>query len=224
MRGAIYEACRTGNLKTLQGYITINNVDDIVDGHNTAAEICCIYDQVVCFRWLAEYAYSNLGKCLIISISNYNANIVKFLLQTGRADANAIDTGGWIPLHHAFRYPHIIEILLPYTHNVDLESNNGLTPLACSLLCSNRDAAQILMDNRARIENVALPGGRVPQWAHNYQIEVDQKRRNSALALKALMCVFKKKGVPKDATVWAMREYFLPFMRSDKWIIRASKK
>lgn len=223
MRAAILEACRSGNLKTLQQCITLNNVDDILDGHNTAAEICCIYNHVPCFRWLVEHAHSDIGKCLIMSISNYNAEVVEFLVKTGRADANQIDIGGWIPLHHAFKYPQMIKVLLPYTHNVDLESSNGLTPLACSLLCSEPDSAKILMENRARIENVKIPGG-VPYWASDYQTEVDQKRRNSALALKALMCVFKKKGVPKDATVWAMREFLLPHVHSDKWLIRASKK
>jgi ankyrin repeat protein len=136
-----FEASRKGDLQELRNTLSVNNVNDVVNGGSfTTLHFAAQNGHADCARYCIEMG-ANVNACvsgvtpLHFASLNGNGDVVRLLLDAGAAVDSSVY--GWTPLHRAIRYNHAI-------------------------------VAQMLIDRGAKISNVQLDSfvQDIPDWVN----------------------------------------------------------
>jgi ankyrin repeat protein len=95
---------------------------------------------------------------LMLAIAVGHCDVIRVLLETGRAGCEAIDTGGYTALLHAAKKgdPYIIDMLLASGSTADALTPDGLNALHCAALSGHANAVSLLMERTSGLLNSQL--------------------------------------------------------------------
>ncbi|MFT5591059.1 MAG: ankyrin repeat protein [Bradyrhizobium sp.] len=95
---------------------------------------------------------------LMLAIAVGHCDVIRVLLETGRAGCEAIDTGGYTALLHAAKKgdPYIIDMLLAAGSTADALTPDGLNALHCAALSGHANAVSLLMERTSGLLNSQL--------------------------------------------------------------------
>ncbi|KAL7668988.1 hypothetical protein ACOME3_009664 [Neoechinorhynchus agilis] len=91
------------------------------------------------------------------AVDHSNPELVRILLEKGKADPNTSDSNGWYPLHLAVSHDeaNICKLLMEHDANVNVKDTNGNTPLAWARKLEFNDVCAVLETNGATAD---------PEW------------------------------------------------------------
>lgn len=197
-------ACQSGNLDLLKQCITRGNLnDDIVLGEKPI-EIYTRYSHIACMRWLIDMG-ADFKRALVNAVSFNNLDSIRFYLSY-HSDLNATIEYGRQTLLHLARTCEAAKLLLHGKANVDARDSLNRPPLVMALQHRNDDLVKLFMYYGARIDTDAYSH----KWIKPYEYQLEDERKKFNPIAHALLCVLKKKKIPKDLAMHILTHMVLP--------------
>lgn len=195
MKGQIADACFSGDLVTLKELITPRTVNDVLSPDLTALNMCCIYNQASCVKFLVEDMKCDellLGLEYAFEVRSFHCAqiLLNYIVPTRR--------WGRI-LSYSIRY---IRLLL----EAGVRPNLNTFKIAVS---EYSECAKLFMQYGARLKDIE----QAPIWAYDYEKELDKKKEQWRRSVIALVGVGKRKRAPKDLWKWMINRTLKNFYK-----------
>lgn len=200
----VRQACQDGDLDLLKQYITRDNINRDIFFSDTPIEICTGYFHIACMRWLIDMG-ADFKRALSQAVILNKLECIRFYLSYHPDLNDAFQYGKQTALHLA-RTCEAAKLLLHGKANVDARDSLNRPPLVIALGRKNDDLARLYMYYGARIDTAAYSC----KWIKPYEYQLEDERKKFTPIAHALLCVLKKKKIPKDLAMHILTHMVLP--------------
>jgi ankyrin repeat protein len=200
----VFQACQDGDLESLKQYITRDNVNEDILFSETAIETCTINSHIACIRWFIDMG-ADFKRGLLQAVILNKLECIRFYLSYHPDLNDPFQYGKQTTLHLA-RTCEAAKMLLQGKANVDARDYLNRPPLAIALGRKHDDLARLFMYYGARIDTNMYSC----KWIKPYEYQLEDERKKFNPIAHALLCVLKKKKIPKDLAMHILTHMVLP--------------